>query len=761
MNREITLTSSSPGLSIASDDLWAQGTQLASAAQQQPQPLKKLHRLLRGRYWLAITLAVIGLCLGAIGGWVSQVPLYQSDGLIEIRPYMPSTAFLDKPMPFYQNFVKSQAMLIQGPRVIEAAMKRPEWTEAGGWVATPEHPERAAAFGHCLTANYIKDSAMVQISFQCDDKRLAKAGADAVMQAYLETAEDVNNDAQSEKLETAQKLKQQASDNYRKDEDIVNELSKEYGSPDLGPLLVSKQELAQKLQSDLWRMKYERELAEATIPGPDGKTKVSVLPLTTQQLAQANPTLAAALQNQQALMDKLSLLQTQNIGPNNPQYQRTKALLDETNRSVEALTKQTRAEIFSVLPTSEGNGTMQVTPQTIEFLKNREQAASKQLEAVQGSIQTMGARKRELDKWKTEMSKLQDQMTTLDKNIDSLEASMAVSGQIILQGLGTEPITPSTDKRKQFAVLGGVVGGGLPFGIIMLIGLLDSRYRYSDETDEAGVSGLPLLGILPNLPDKLSDPAQASIAAHCVHQIRTMLQINTSGDRRALSITSAVSGDGKTSLSLALGLSFASAGSRTLLIDADLVGAGLTGRLGMNGPEGILEAMTSGNLLHYVRSTDVADLSILPVGMAQLHHAGIFSPASVRRLINEAKKHFEMILIDTGPILGSIEATPVAAAADGVILTVARGRERSMVAKALAHLTSIGAFVAGVVFNRAQDKDFESSISGISMRSAGRASSGGAASNGSGPRAGQAGQYGPVARAVATSVRPTDGAAKN
>src|SRR5437762_5273506 len=141
----------------------------------------------------------------------------------------------------------------------------------------------------------------------------------------------------------------------------------------------------------------------------------------------------------------------------------------------------------------------------------------------------MGVKKRELDKWKTEMSKLQDQMLTLDKDIDGLKASMAVSGQIVLQGLGTEPITPSVDKRKQFALLGGVLGMGLPIGVLLLIGLLDSRYRYSDETDDAGGSGLALLGILPNLPDRLSDPAQASIAAHCVHQIPTMLQINTTG----------------------------------------------------------------------------------------------------------------------------------------------------------------------------------------------------------------------------------------
>ena len=135
----------------------------------------------------------------------------------------------------------------------------------------------------------------------------------------------------------------------------------------------------------------------------------------------------------------------------------------------------------------------------------------------------------------------------------------------------------------------------------------------------------------------------------------------------------------------------------------------------------------------------------------------------MRRLVNEAKKHFEIILIDTGPILGSIEATPVAAASDGVILTVARGQQRPLVEKALAHLNSIGARVAGVVFNRAQSRDFEQSISGISMRSASRSTNGNGNGNGA-SRAGQqrdAGQYGPVARAVASSTKSAETTNKN
>src|SRR5437764_8946226 len=176
---------------------------------------------------------------------------------------------------------------------------------------------------------------------------------------------------------------------------------------------------------------------------------------------------------------------------------------------------------------------------------------------------------------------------------------------------------------------------------MLLVGLMDRRYRYSDEPG-VDVSGITLLGILPNLPDRLSYPEQAAIAAHCVHQIRTMLQINGGPEeRRVVAITSASPGDGKTSLTLALGLSYAACGTRTLLIDCDLIGAGLTARMNVSAAEGVLEAIANRNLLNYVRTTDIADVALLPVGSAGNLHASTLSPAALRRLIEEAEKHFE------------------------------------------------------------------------------------------------------------------------
>src|SRR5688572_10321274 len=174
--------------------------------------------------------------------------------------------------------------------------------------------------------------------------------------------------------------------------------------------------------------------------------------------------------------------------------------------------------------------------------------------------------------------------------------------------------------------------------------------------------------------------------------------------------------------------------------------------MNVHAAEGVLEAIANRSLLDYVRTTDIADVAILPVGSAHGYHASTLSPTALRRLIEEAKKHFDTILIDTGPILGSIEASLVCAAADGVVLAVSRGQSRPLVEKSVAHLAGLGARLAGVVFNRAQANDFERSISGMSIRSIARhpSATNGNGLGGNGHANGHGkGGYGPVAKAVA------------
>jgi polysaccharide biosynthesis transport protein len=466
-------------------------------------------------------------------------------------------------------------------------------------------------------------------------------------------------------------------------------------------------------------------------------------PYSVGDLARVDPVLQALVQIEAA--EQLQINQAAiSLGSQNPKMLAMNSALKLRDQQIDDYARVLREKNFIKWKPDGTGGVLipkDLTPQRIELAQMKEK-----LKAQKSINDELSRRTGELNILKAENAKLEEARSIAQKKLDDFETQKHFATVFsVVDPAGTPQI--AADRRIAFTALGFLAGGGLPVCLMLLAGLLNPRYRYSDETTSAQSMGLTLLGILPDLPDRLSDPEQASIAAHCVHQIRTMLQINNGpDDRRVVAVTSAAPGDGKTSLTLALGLSYAACGTRTLLIDCDLVGMGLTSRMNVSSPEGVLEAIAHRSLLEYICTTDIADVSILPVGTGQTLHASTLSPAALRRLIEEAKKHFDTILVDTGPVLGSIEASLVAAAADAVVLTVSRGQQRPLVEKAVQHLQAIGAKLAGVVFNRAQANDFDRSISGLSLRSA-AAGSGHQASN----------RIGPVARAVQNAFNPNSG----
>jgi Mrp family chromosome partitioning ATPase len=110
-------------------------------------------------------------------------------------------------------------------------------------------------------------------------------------------------------------------------------------------------------------------------------------------------------------------------------------------------------------------------------------------------------------------------------------------------------------------------------------------------------------------------------------------------------------------------------------------------------------------------------VSVLPVGLRDERAIPEFTAVAARRLLDDARKEFDVILVDTGPILGSLEAACVTANADGVVMVIGRGQHRPRLERALEQLRSIQARVVGLVFNRAAATDFQQSGSSTSRRS--------------------------------------------
>lgn len=749
MSQEI-ITTSPRGTLARPDDAWAGGGGSTSLGHYNPgakpqSPVKIIHRLLRGRVLLAVILGLAGMIAGAIYGWGSTTPKYQADGLIEISPYFITKDATEKTLGYFTNFVKSQPAKMVNSRTASAAMMRDEWKAVSN---KPVTPEAVGAFLGDLSVDYVKDTFMLRVAYEDEDSKKAAAAVDAVMKAYVGISAEVETQSRVEQLRTFEENYNKADAEVRRLQDSIRNLSAEFGTDKLDSLLESRQKAMLAAESALAEVQSQLDLA-TTNKTVDGKNMPEI---SMEDVAAADEMMRYFVENRtKALFTMVKL--SNELGANHPSVLRAQREFSTADTMAKEYFEANKGKFLNFRPAVGGTdgGQVVVTPKVVETLKLYVEARRKRFDQEKEAHKALAERATQIRQVNDLLERAKEDLAKSQEAKERLEFQLAGTGRIAITSQANVPAAPSKDRRKQFAAIGGLAGAALPVGILMLLGLLDTKFKYSEETTETQMTGLTLLGILPNLPDRLSDPGQASIAAHCVHQVRTRLQIDAPVEGPvAYSVTSASSGDGKTSLTLALGLSFAASGSRTLLVDCDLVGAGLTARLNMAGPVGILDAITNKNVMQFVKNTDVSDLLMLPAGNAQLQHAGVFSPAAMKRLINEAKKHFEVILIDTGPILGSIEATPVCSAVDGVILTVARGQQRPLVEKALSHLRSIGSRISGVVFNRAQARDFEQSISGISLRSAARSQTG------QGTNGHREGQYGSLAKAVASSTARPD-----
>jgi capsular exopolysaccharide synthesis family protein len=741
-------------------DLWQTQLDLSGqpqAQQQQQQPLRKLHRLLRGRYLVALGLALVCAVGGGLAGYMSQKPRFQSRGYIEIKPFLSSIGEAPVVMPMYQAYMETQVTRLQDQRVIQRAMSSDKWRSLGRGMSDAEF----RAFIENLMVQHVKSSSLIMVSYTDENPQAAMVAVETVIRAYLDTFEDVDGRERRDRLAYLDNERNRLIREKNSNQDQILALSEQDGTPENVAVFHSAavQELV-RIMSQLTEAQIKLGMAESTMDQAPRNTAATTNPsaLTAEQIATVDPTMAQMIATRRDLDFKLQSMR-KTLGDRHRVVIEMTGRLEFQDQQISRYAELYRKRYGNQLGTMAQGAEATVGPVALDELKRNIEYLQKMYDKQLKLVTEIGERAAKIQKLKLEVDQADQNLAENSKKMEKERAQQALEGRLNVLSYGDRPVSPSQDKRKQASALGFVGGGAVPIVLLLLVGLMDQRYRYSDEPT-SDVSGVPLLGILPNLPDLLTDPEQAAIAAHCVHQIRTMLQLGSHvEERRVFAVTSASPGDGKTSLTLALGLSFAASGSRTLLIDCDLVGGGLTHRLNVKSPEGILEALAHRSLLDYVHNTEIADLAILPVGGAHAHHASSLSPSALRRLIGEARKHYDTILIDSGPILGSIEASPVAANADGVILAVSRGQQRPLVEKALAQLTAIRATIAGVVFNRAQAKDFDRSVSRMSMRSMSRNATAEASAlvKSGKPVNGARNGMGPVAHAVAKSFNPANG----
>src|ERR1019366_5129085 len=182
----------------------------------------------------------------------------------------------------------------------------------------------------------------------------------------------------------------------------------------------------------------------------------------------------------------------------------------------------------------------------------------------------------------------------------------------------------------------------------------------------------------------------------------TILLSDFEGRLRSIVITSAAPGEGKTTIAAHLAIANADRGKKTLLVDADLRRPSLHTKFGLTQREGLSNVLT-GELPWQDVVVPIAgrpSLSFLPAGLGSLRAADLIGPR-LATLLDEFAKEFDLVFLDSPPLLGFAECLQMATAADGVLIISQAGEtRRKAIAEVISVLTRLRANIIGVVLNQ-------------------------------------------------------------
>ena len=186
------------------------------------------------------------------------------------------------------------------------------------------------------------------------------------------------------------------------------------------------------------------------------------------------------------------------------------------------------------------------------------------------------------------------------------------------------------------------------------------------------------------------------------NSIRTNIQFS-GRDFKVITLTSAQPGEGKSTTSVNLAISFARAGFRTLLIDADTRNSVMSGTFKSNERYQGLTSFLSGNaeLSDVICDTSIDNLMIIPAGQVPPNPTSLIQNDNFKAMIETVRGLYDYVIIDTPPLGLVIDAAILAHHSDASLLVTKAGEDRRRtVTKLKEQLEQSGSVFLGIILNK-------------------------------------------------------------
>jgi capsular exopolysaccharide synthesis family protein len=269
------------------------------------------------------------------------------------------------------------------------------------------------------------------------------------------------------------------------------------------------------------------------------------------------------------------------------------------------------------------------------------------------------------------------------------------------------PLKADFPRKGLFLLVGTLLG--LFFGLLAayLVEYFDRGYKSATQLEEE--TGLTAVGLIPSLKGVTGKTPEAyviekplSAYSESLRTVRTAIHFsNVDHPPKIVMLTSAIPKEGKTTFCLSLGRALALAGNKILIIDADMRRPRVASALGLMKIKGGLADVLSGRkILADVieRDPKVRNLSLLPAQDKTPNAQDLLGSQRMQKLVQEAAENYDLVIVDTPPILAVTDAAMIARVVDTTLMVVRWGETpRESVVQAVKRLASYGCKIAGIV----------------------------------------------------------------
>ena len=282
-----------------------------------------------------------------------------------------------------------------------------------------------------------------------------------------------------------------------------------------------------------------------------------------------------------------------------------------------------------------------------------------------------------------------DQLKELDSRYKDEIARLRVPREVIeMYQLPTYPVAPYKPNVTINLAVGAGAGLLLGIGLALLLEFMDTSVKTMEDVERA--LQVPVLGIIPkNVPILHSSDAMGP-DAEAYRILRTNIEFNKKGlEEISLTFVSGSAGEGKTTTLCNLAYICAQGGYATLMIDADLRRSKLHRYYELDYP-----------LEEVIFQTPIENLYVMPAGPTPFDPSGALNSRKFNELLQEVKQRFDIVLVDSPPILGVSDSAVIVSEVDMTLMVV---QPRKLPLKALLRqkqvIESVGGNLAGVVMN--------------------------------------------------------------